>query len=183
MSHREEEGSTSEPKADRREVSRLTNEGARLLQLRRPGEALKVLEEAWSQAPDDADVATNLGGAYVMQRRWRKAVRFLEEATQRWPDHALLWMNLAAAYLGPLESAGTEAQQRAIEAFEKALRCDPMVPNANYNLGLIYKERGEFERAAAHFWRALEVDPHDRDAQFWLRQLPMGNRRRDEGRG
>ena len=149
--------------------------GACLLQLQRPGEAVQVLEEAWQLLPDSVEVAINLGGAYIMQRRWRKAVRSLEEAADRWPDHAMVWLNLAAAYLGPLEIAGPAAQQRAIEAFERALRCDPMTHNANYSLGLIYKERGDYGRAAAHFWRALEVDPDDPDARSWLDRLPVEN--------
>lgn len=167
---------------DLKRAQELTNKGAHLLQLRRPGEAARLLEEAWQLMPDSVDVAINLGGAYIIQRRWRKAVHFLEEAARRWPDHAMVWMNLAAAHLGPLETAGPVAQQRAIKAFEEALRCDPMTPNANYNLGLIYKERGEYGRAAAHFWRALEVNPADRDAQTWLDRLPVEDGP-DEGAG
>jgi cytochrome c-type biogenesis protein CcmH/NrfG len=150
---------------------RLTGEGARLLSLQRPGEAAARLERAWQLAPGDPDIAINLGGAYVMQHRWTKAVRFLEAATKLHPDNAMLWVNLAAAYLGPLEISGAESQNRAIAAFEQALRCDPLTPNVHYSLGLIYAERGEYHRAAAHFWRALEVNPEDRDAQRWLQKL------------
>jgi tetratricopeptide (TPR) repeat protein len=52
-----------------------------------------------------------------------------------------------------------------------ALKVDPEAPNVHYHLGLIYKERGELNRASAFFQRALEVNPTDRDARYWLDRL------------
>ncbi|MCD6290419.1 MAG: tetratricopeptide repeat protein [Anaerolineae bacterium] len=154
-----------------RRVRELLNQGARLLSARRPGEAVAVLEEAYMLAPDNVAVAINLGGAYVMQGRFSKAIPVLETASQQEPENAMVWVNLAAAYLGRLEFSTREMQDRAIAAFEQALLVNPRTPNVNYNLGLIYKERGDLERAAAHFWRALEVDPNDRDARLWLDRI------------
>jgi Flp pilus assembly protein TadD len=164
----------------RAQLQQLSSEGARLLGLQRPGEAAALLEQARQLAPNDPDIATNLGGAYVMQHRWTKAVRFLEAATQEYPNQAMLWVNLAAAYLGPLDISGPQAQDQAIAAYEEALRCDPLTPNVHYSLGLIYNRRGEYDRASAHFWRALEVNPNDRDARHWLDRLQAGT---DEKRG
>jgi tetratricopeptide (TPR) repeat protein len=83
----------------------------------------------------------------------------------------MIWINLAAAYLGRLENSSKEDQRKAIAAFERALIIDPDAPSVNYNLGLIYKQQGETEKAAAHFWRALDVDPSDKDARIRLNQL------------
>jgi len=155
------------------EARQLLNEAARLLAQRRPGEAAERLERARELAPnvERLAVAINLGGAYIMQRRYRQAVPILEEAAKRAPNNAMVWVNLAAAYLGDLSHSTQEMQDRAIAAYEEALRVDPLAANVNYNLGLIYKERGETTRAAAHFWRALEVNPQDEDARTWLRRL------------
>lgn len=150
---------------------RLLNEGAELLRQRRPVEAADQLDRAWQLDPTLIEVAINLGGAYVMQGRHAEAVRVLEEASRIEPDNVMIWINLAAAYLGPLESLDEEGQLKAIAAFERALALDPKAPSVNYNLGLIYKQRGETEKAAAHFWRALDVDPSDDDARIRLRQL------------
>ncbi len=147
------------------------NESARLLRANRPGEAMKVLEGLVQEYPDDPDVAINMGGALILQRKWNRAVKLLEKAVALHPDNALLWSNLAAAYLGRLETAGPRQQERAIRAYEKALQVDPNVPNVHYHLGLIYKERGDLKRASAHFQRALEVNPQDRDARYWLHRL------------
>ena len=155
----------------RSRARRLLNEGAELLRQRRPREATHQLDLAWQLDPTLIEVSINLGGAYVMQGRHAEAVKILEEASRIEPESVIVWINLAAAYLGPLETSEEENQLKAIAAFERALALDPNAPSVNYNLGLIYKQRGEAERAAAHFWRALDVDPSDRDAYVRLRQL------------
>lgn len=144
------------------------NEGARLLQQGRPGEALAVLLPLFDTHPHNADLAINVGGAYILQRKWDRAVRVLAEAAERHPDNAMVWTNLGAAYLGRLELAGPQQQQQAISAYERALQADPQAPNVHYHLGLIYRDRGELNRACAFFQRALEVSPGDRDARYWL---------------
>lgn len=149
----------------------LLNQGAELLRQKRPVEAADQLDRAWQLDPGLIEVAINLGGAYVMQGRHAEAVRVLEEASRLEPGNVMVWINLAAAYLGPLETSSEAGQVKAITAFEKALALDPEAPSVNYNLGLIYKQQGETEKAAAHFWRALDVDPLDDDARIRLRQL------------
>jgi cytochrome c-type biogenesis protein CcmH/NrfG len=155
----------------RRRAHRLLNEGAKLLREQRAVEAAHRLELAHRLDAASVEVAINLGGAYVMQGRFADAVIVLEEASRAEPDNAMVWINLAAAYLGHLETSSSEGQEKAIVAFEQALALDPKAPSVNYNLGLIYKQRGEVERATAHFWRALDVDPADNDARVRLRQL------------
>jgi tetratricopeptide (TPR) repeat protein len=155
------------------EFSRALNESAQLLRQNRPGEAEQMLLPLYEATPDHPDVLINLSGAYILQRKWDKAVRLLNKGAEAHPNNAMLWMNLGAAQLGRLETAGPQQQLRAIEAYQRALQVNPYTPNAHYHLGLIYKERGEFNRAAAFFQRALEVDPTDRDARYWLEQLPL----------
>lgn len=147
------------------------NESARLLRDNRPGEAVRILESLRKAHPDDPDVAINLGGALILQRKWKRAVAVLEPATRSHPHNAMLWTNLGAAYLGSLETAGPRQQDNAIAAYEQALQVDPQAPNVHYHLGLIHKERGHLKRASAHFQRALEVNPTDRDARYWLDRL------------
>jgi tetratricopeptide (TPR) repeat protein len=149
----------------------LLMEGARLLSQRRPGEAAAQLEKAAVLLPDDVDIAINLAGAHILQRRYTLAVPILERARDLAPANAMVWVNLAAAYLGRLELSGPQQQQRAIAAYEQALSLDPRAPNVHYNLGLIYKDRKDWPTAQAYFLQALEVDPTDADASYWLDQL------------
>lgn len=147
------------------------NAGARLLHQNRPGEAVELLEPLYQQAPTHPDLAINLGGAYILQRKWDRAVRVLQKAVEANPNHVMLWINLGAAQLGNIQTAGPKQQERAIRAYERALAIDPKAPNVHYHLGLIYKDRGEFDQAAAAFQGALEVLPSDKDARYWLQQL------------
>jgi tetratricopeptide (TPR) repeat protein len=154
--------------ADSEQFRRDLNESARLLSQHRPGEAAEILQPLYEAAPDHPDIVINLSGAYILQRKWRKAVEILKQAVKRHPDNAMLWTNLGAAELGQLELAGPKQQEKAIAAYQNALRADPEAPNVHYHLGLIYKDRGEHTRAGAFFQRALEVNPRDRDARHWL---------------
>lgn len=147
------------------------HESARLLHQNRPGEAVDRLLPLYKEFPTDPDVALNLGGAYIMQRKWNRAVAVLQRAAAENPGNAMLWVNLGAAELGTLELSGARQQDRAIAAYERALEADPNTPNVHYHLGLIYKRRGELNRASAFFHRALEVQPADRDARYWLERL------------
>jgi tetratricopeptide (TPR) repeat protein len=147
------------------------NASAQFLQQNQPDEALDVLAAYMERLPHDADLAINVGGAYILQRKWDKAVAVLKKAAEATPDNVMLWINLAAAELGPLETAGPKQQERAIAAFEKALKVNPQAPNVHYSLGLIHKERGELMRASAFFQRAVEVNPVDNDARYWLKRI------------
>lgn len=147
------------------------NAGARLLHQNRPQEAAALLQPLYEQAPTHPDLAINLGGAYILQRKWDRAVRVLQKAAEANPQNVMLWINLGAAQLGNIQTAGPKQQERAIRAYERALALDPAAPNVHYHLGLIYKERGEFDQAVAAFQRAIEVLPTDKDARYWLEQL------------
>ncbi len=153
------------------EFNRALAEGAWLLRANQPEAALEKLLPLYEQAPANADVAINVGGAYILLAKWNKAVRVLSKASELHPENAMLWTNLAAAHLGRLELAGPQQQERAIRAYARALAINPATPNVHYSLGLIYKERGELERAIEYFDQAQRVDPADRDAQRWIARL------------
>jgi tetratricopeptide (TPR) repeat protein len=145
--------------------------GTRLLQARKPQEALPLLKRAYEIRPNDMDAALNLGSAYIMLGRHKLAVPVLEAAVGQHPDNPRLWINLGAAYLGNPVLASSDAQLRAITAFQRALQIDPFAPSAAYNIGLIYVDRGEREEAIAAFRLAARSDPGDMDARRMLRKL------------
>jgi tetratricopeptide (TPR) repeat protein len=153
------------------EFQRALNESSYLLRMNQPDAALEKLLPLYDAAPANIDVAVNLGGAYILLRKWDKAAQVLRRAVELEPDNVMLWLNLGAAELGRLELAGPRQQERALRAYERALAIDPKTPNADYHIGLIYKERGDFVRAAAAFEAALRVDPTDKDARHWLEWL------------
>jgi len=157
--------------AQERQGRDLLIEGTRLLNSGDVAEATRRLEEALRLVPDNPDAAINLGGAYILQRRHNRAVQILEEASQRHPEHVMVWINLAASYLGTLEISGPRQQERAIDAFQRALALDGRAPHVHYNLALIYHDRGDLDQARRYFQLALETNPRDGDAQRWLQRL------------
>jgi Flp pilus assembly protein TadD len=163
------------PEDQAERVRQLVAEGAQLLGSRRPGEAVTKLTEARRLDPLNVPAAINLGGAYVLQGKFSQAIPVLEAAAQLEPDNVMIWTNLAAAYLGKLPFATLPRQEQAIQAYHRALDLDSQVPHVHYNLGLIYLERKDFQLAAAHFQKALETDPNDRDAQHYLDRIERGD--------
>ncbi len=147
------------------------NEAARLLGEGRPQNAQPILERLHGSHPDDPSVTLNLAGAYILQGLFKRAVPILEELVAREDCNAMAWTNLGAAHLGNPVIATSEQQDKAIAAFERALECDPAVPHVAYNLGLIYRDRGDRAQAIHWFTRALQANPNDADARRILERL------------
>jgi Flp pilus assembly protein TadD len=150
-------------------------ESLRELHAGRAEQAALLLEPLYESDPNDVEIALHLGGAYVLQERYEEAQALLEKAAILAPDNPNIWVNLAAARLGVLETSTEEQQAAAVAAYEQALAAHPEVPNVHYMLGLIHRTRKDNLRAAAHFTRALEQDPNDRDAQMMLRAIARDN--------
>jgi len=108
--------------------------------------------------------------------QFKRAVPILESLVEREPGNAMAWTNLGAAYLGNPVLATTEEQDKAIAAFERALKCNPAAPHVAYNIGLICRDRGDRDGAAHWFTRALQANPLDADARRILERLQQANR-------
>ena len=145
--------------------------GARLLSQGKAEQAQTILERLWESRRGDLAVAINLGGAFILSGQFKRAVPLLEEVVAREPEDPMAWTNLGAAYLGNPVLATTEEQDRAIATFERALECDPLAPHVAYNLGLIYRDRNDFDHAIHWFTRALQANPLDADARRILERL------------
>ncbi len=158
--------SNSTPK----DAYRLLEEGVRLLNAGRYGEAIQVLEEAKTLAPDDPDILITLGGAMIMAGKWNKAEALLEKAVEKHPHNPRLWLNLAAARLGRLELSPRWRQDKAIEAYRRAIELDPIAPSAHYNVGLIHAQRQDWDEASQWFEAAVQANPLDKDARLWLKR-------------
>ncbi len=84
-----------------------------------------------------------------------------------------MWTNLGAAYLGNPLTATDERQTQSLLAFARALELDPHARSVAYNMGLIYRDRNELDKAVSAFKRALATDPNDKDARRILEKLEM----------
>ena len=134
-------------------------------------DAIPLLERCLDHRPDDVDVLTNLGGAYILAERHRYAVPLLEKASDLAPNNPSVWANLAAAYLGKLVTATSKKQKKALAAYQRVIALDASFPNVHYNVGLIHIDRREWDEAHDAFTRAIEHDPHDKDAHNMRRRV------------
>jgi len=75
---------------------------------------------------------------------------------------------------------GAMSAARDRENFKQSLEAATLNPadaSAHYNLGLIYQQRGDNERARASFLRAIEIDADETDAHYQLGRIA-----REEGK-
>jgi len=161
-----------------RQFEALFRRGTELLQRGEMTKASQLLQRAHQLEPGHVDVAINLSGAYILTKKFKKAVEVLEPLSRSEPDHVMIWTNLGAAYLGNPVLARDEEQLQAIDAFQRALDLNPIAPNVAYNIGLIYRDRREFDKAIHWFQRAVQANPHDQDAHSLisrLQKLPAEN--------
>ena len=149
-------------------------QGSTLLHQGLAMESVPYLEQAFALHPDELDVAINLSGAYIMTKKFKKAVAILEPVSRQMPDQSKIWINLGAAYLGNPVLAREVEQEKAIFAFERALEIDPIAPSVAYNIGIIYRDRRETDKAIHWFHQAVRHDPKDKDAISLLRRLETG---------
>ncbi len=147
------------------------NSGTQLLHGGQVEAAIPLLETAVSLNPTHINAGLNLGGAYILSKKFSKAVTVLEPVSVMAPDHAMVWTNLGAAYLGNPVLATDEEQLKAIDAFHRALGINPIAPNVAYNLGLIYRDRQDDQKAIYWFEQAIKHDPTDQDARSMLQKL------------
>lgn len=157
--------------AKSRQFETLFRRGTQLLQRGETNKAVPLLERANQLDPFYIDAAINLSGAYILTKKFKKAVQLLAPLAETEPDHVMIWTNLGAAYLGNPVLARGEEQLQAIDAFKKALNLNPIAPNVAYNIGLIYRDRREFEKAIAWFERAIQANPNDKDARSLIDRL------------
>ena len=161
----------SKTQRDDQQFDTLFRQGSELLHRGKVNDAVTLLQKAHALEPEHFDAALNLSGAYILTKKFKQAAALLEKLRKQAPMNAMVWTNLGAAYLGNPVLARDEEQLQAIAAFEKALTIDPVAPNVAYNIGLIYRDRRDYELAIAWFKRALKANPNDKDARNLLTKL------------
>ncbi len=176
MSRKAQRRANNQPPRDRTEMvlarfEALFRRGTELLQRGRAQDAVHPLDLAHQLQPDHPDAAHNLSSAYILTGSFKKALPLLEKLLANDPHNAQLWLNMGAATLGNPVLATDEQQQQAINAFAQALELNPAIPNAAYNIALIYRDRQDKAQAIHWFNRALQANPQDRHAQNLLHRL------------
>ena len=148
--------------AQRAEVLKATESGVKeATEKLRAGDAdgaIALLQGVLQKKPDDPAALFFLGLGYARKKMYREALVPLTRVTELAPSlvpRAQFEIGVCERELGDRE--------KALAAFEAALRLEPTNADAAYNAGLILFETGRGEEALARFEQGLAQKPADPD--------------------
>ena len=107
--------------------------------------AFLLMEIGCSSQPKPASAEPTLtaGIARLQANDNEGAAKILEQVTAREPRNGRAWRNLALAY------QNLKDWDRAISANQHALEIESSVPTPLFNLGVLYAQKGDKDRAFA----------------------------------
>jgi tetratricopeptide (TPR) repeat protein len=114
--------------------------------------AQSLYMEALKESPDNPDLYYALGIVALQRGHNRDAVEFLLTSISFDSENALYYKDAAIA----LQRAGDHDQ--AILLNSKSLKIDPENLDAQFNMGILYKEQSEFEKSIPYFEGILKYE-------------------------
>ena len=114
--------------------------------------AVELLDAVVQEKPHDPDAQLLLGSALSLIPRREPAIEALLRALELRPEHAQSYATagMALARLGERDVAAS--------VFERAISLNPALGDAHLNLALILAGGEDYERAAKHMAKALELE-------------------------
>ena len=109
-----------------------------------------------SQRQEQAPSPAGLGAGSSGQ------LKALEEAVGKDPQNLHAWIQLGNQYFDD------HKPREAIRAYERALSIKGDNPDVLTDMGIMYRQLGEFERAAEHFTQASKTNPLHEQSRFNL---------------
>lgn len=142
----------------------------------------KDMRTLWSDAAEKSSESVApraaLGDDYRLNGMYEEALAQYTIVLQKHPDHAGTYASIALTY------AAMNQIDKAIDYYEKALRAGPQhnVEEANIhsNLGVVYAQKGDANRAMGHFRQAVSVNPQFAQAHNNLGLSLSSSGRQDE---
>ncbi|HLO51554.1 MAG TPA: tetratricopeptide repeat protein, partial [Kamptonema sp.] len=102
-------------------------------------------------APKYVKAYSNLGCTLVKQGKFAEAIAIYQKGIAIKPDWAILYNNLAQVLL-------EKNPEKAILAYHKAIKLEPAMELAHYNLGKAWQMQGAHEKAVPCFQRVIELN-------------------------
>jgi tetratricopeptide (TPR) repeat protein len=102
-----------------------------------------------------------VGVALTLHRNenYRSELSIWADTVAKRPDNARAWNNLG------IFEVGDGQPKKAVEAYEQALRIDPVFPFAENNLGIALVQANHLEEAIGHYQRAIQLKPDYAEAE------------------
>lgn len=117
-------------------------------------------------SPNDPNVLNNLGDMYGRHQDYQKAMASFSKAIELKPDYADAYHNLAniqtALYL---KEKKDEYLKDAIDNYLLAVKYNPLLWQSHQNLGIIYFNMGNNDKAIEELTKAIKINPSNPDLQ------------------
>src|SRR5215831_3640330 len=132
--------------------------------------SLQVMLHLVDVAPDSGWKRMAFGQVHEAQKQYDLAIVEYRNALKTDPKLPTLHYRLGHAIV--LNAPDNEtAREEALGEFKQELVIDPHNPDAEYEIGEIYRQRGQLELSRQYFLRALENDPSFEKAQVALARI------------
>jgi len=148
--------------AQQKDVSKILQESAALIQAGNFNDAEPKLRKATALSPGNADAHNLLGIALDQLGKIAEAEREYKTAIRLNPKAVSPRANLGVLL------AKSKRESDAVTTFESVLKINPNHPQTIINLGLLYSSIGNFPRAVELLQKAKQIQPDDREISFKL---------------
>lgn len=150
------------------------NRGLALLDMNKPQEALRSLEQAASLKSDEPDIFDATGRAHSELGEREKAISSFSRALDLDPASVESLNNLGTVYFNMGDYAKAE------HYFKEALRIRPQIAAARFNLGQCYLRQNRLLESARQFEEYLKSAPSDAQARYELGLVYERSGRKEE---
>ena len=106
------------------------------------------------------EIQYNDGLRYLEKMRLNEAVQYYEKAVKKNPSNVTNWNNYGVAYMG------LKDRRSAFYCYGKAIKLDLLYYIGLYNIGAVYFECNQYEKAIKYFDQALKINPNCGEA-YW----------------
>jgi tetratricopeptide (TPR) repeat protein len=139
--------------------------GRSFLDIKEYDRAIPELNKALEMEPENLEARLALGDAYARKGRTQTALEQYDRAGEEHPNEPKVYCRVGLLYI---DNRSAESQNKAREAYEKALAVDPAYRPALNNLGVIAMQAGKTDDAIGYFERVIKTDEKFADAHLNL---------------
>ena len=120
-------------------------------------------------SPNDPNVLNNLGDMYTRHKDYQKAIEVLSRAIQLKPNYADAYHNLASSQTALYsQEKNEEYLKQAIDNYYLAIKYNPFLWQSHQNLGVIYFNIKQYDKAVEQLNKAIEINPSNLNLQYNL---------------
>jgi tetratricopeptide (TPR) repeat protein len=124
--------------------------------------AIKYLNQAYLQQPENLSVLYDLGYFYDRLHRFDTSLKYYQEYLDLDPYSDNVWYNLGIVY------HKLEEYTKAAEAYDFSIAINPDYASAYFNKASVWVNAGKFEKAIDAYRDFLEVEPESTQAYCYM---------------